>query len=317
MDSRILQSQGGDVCKALLELGDGNFIETVLIRSRSYYTACISSQVGCPLACVFCATGQSGFVRNLSDSEITTQIDFWNNFLAKNIVAPGFIPGKPGGGQAPALRTNKKNRVKNLVFMGMGEPFLNWGNVKSALQVINAKDGFNIGQRHISISTCGIIDKIVSFTKEDTQINLAISLHSAVNQTRSRFMPINRKYPLPKLIEVCLDYVERTGRKLFFEYTLFSGINDTNEEINQLVKLIKQHYLFHLNLILYNEIDCSSPINLGTTDDKLEPASPQRRKQIMAYLDKHRVAYTVRRSLGSDIHAACGQLIMNTKGINR
>jgi len=269
LNSQILKSKTGDVFKALLELKDKNYIETVLLRHKSYYTACISSQVGCPLGCIFCATGQSGFIRNLSDIEIISQIVFWNDYA----------------------------RVKNVVFMGMGEPFLNWENVKSALQIINAENGLHIGQRHITISTSGIIDKIISFTREDTQINLAISLHSAIDQTRSRLMPVNKKYPLEKLIPACLDYVERTRRKLFFEYTLFEGINDTDEEIRLLVKLIKQHYLFHLNLIPYN-----------ATDGKFKPTGSKRRRQVIYYIDKHKVAYTVRKSFGSDIHAACGQL---------
>ncbi len=272
-----LSSRTDQVSKALLELSDGNAIETVLIKNRSRYTACISSQVGCPLYCAFCATGLSGFTRDLTAEEIVEQVVFWNKSLAK-----------------------EKKRVNNIVFMGMGEPFLNWDNVKEALKRINSPGGLNTGQRHISLSTCGLIDRIKDFSREKTQINLAVSLHSALNQTRSRLMPVNKKHSLAKLIPACLEYVQKTKRKLFFEYTLLQGVNDTNKEIVAVAKLIQKHYLFHLNIIPYN-----------ATDTDFKPTGKKRLKQITAYLDHKKVSYTVRKSVGSDINAACGQLISN------
>ncbi|MBI5787714.1 MAG: 23S rRNA (adenine(2503)-C(2))-methyltransferase RlmN [Candidatus Schekmanbacteria bacterium] len=274
---QLYTSNNGSVSKALLELTGGQTIETVLIKHLDHYTVCLSSQVGCPLGCVFCATGQSGFVRNLAVDEITDQINFWNKRLALDL-----------------------KRVRNLVFMGMGEPFLNWENVKAAMIFITSPDGLNIGQRHISVSTCGIVDKIREFTALKTQINLAISLHSAQNETRNLLMPINRQYPLNDLIEAGLDYVQRTSRKLFFEYILLKDINDTNREINQLIKLIQRHYLFHLNLIPYNQ-------TLGD----FKPTGSERRRQIIQFLQKNKLRFTVRKSFGGGIKAACGQLRSN------
>jgi 23S rRNA (adenine2503-C2)-methyltransferase len=274
IDKSAAFSTKKDAHKALLELSDGNKIETVLIKHHGHFTACVSSQVGCPLACVFCATGQGGFLRNLEAAEIVGQINFWNEHLVQ-----------------------ERNRVKNVVFMGMGEPFLNWDNIKMALRTINRIDGLNIGQRRITVSTCGIVDKIEEFSRENRQINLAISLHSAIDQTRSALMPINKKYPLKTLIAACLYYVAQTKRKLFFEYALLRGINDTDEEIRQLLKLIKKHYLFHLNLIPYNKTECD-----------LKPSRAKRRHEIIRWLKNDKVAFTIRKSFGLDICAACGQL---------
>lgn len=275
----LISSDTSGTSKALLELADGANIETVLIKHSSHYTACLSSQVGCALACVFCATGQDGFIRNLEAAEILSQISFWNDYLKKE---------------------NKK--IKNVVFMGMGEPFLNWDSLKEALEIINSPKVLNIGQRRITVSTCGIVDKIDAFAKEFQQINLAVSLHSAVDETRSRLMPINRKYPLKALIAACLSYVEQTNRKLFFEYTLFRGINDTDREIRQLVTFINKHYLFHLNLIPYHLTNCG-----------FIPTKTKRRNEIISLFNKNKLAYTIRKSFGTDINAACGQLRLNAQ----
>ncbi len=275
----LICSDTSGTSKALLGLADGAGIETVLIKHSAHYTACLSSQVGCALGCVFCATGQDGFVRDLEAAEIISQIDFWNDYLSKE---------------------NKK--IKNVVFMGMGEPFLNWDNVKQALHSINSPNGLNIGQRRITVSTCGIVDKMKAFAKEFQQINLAVSLHSAVDETRSRLMPINKKYPLKTLLRACLCYVEQTRRKLFFEYTLFRGINDTDQEIRQLMALINKHYLFHLNLIPYHLTNCG-----------LIPTKTRRRNEIISLFNKNKLSYTIRKSFGTDIFAACGQLRLNAQ----
>jgi len=282
--SKIQKDPKDQTAKALLKLTDGKKIETVLMNHKNHYTVCVSCQIGCAAGCAFCATGQSGFIRNLTEEEIVDQIVFWNNYLKESPLERG-------------QRGVSAKRVNNIVFMGMGEPFLNWNNVKKSIKRINNPELLNIGQRHITISTSGIIDKIKEFSKENTQINLAISLHSAIDKTRSQIMPINKKYPLNKLITTCLEYVEKTNRKLFFEYLLLQGINDTNKEIQELVETIQKHHLFHLNLIPYNK-----------TTKQLKATSEERIKQISRFLDKQKISYTIRKSFGPNIDAACGQL---------
>ena len=183
------------VQKSLLKLSDGQSIETVLMDYEDWITACVSCQVGCALNCQFCATGKMGFKRNLTADEIVDQVLYWNQKIY-----PAF--------------------VGRIVFMGMGEPFLNWDNLLAALEIINSSDGLNIGARKISISTAGVADKIIEFTKLDTQINLAISLHSANQKYRESIMPIARQFNLDELKKACLYYVNHTNRQLFFEYAL-------------------------------------------------------------------------------------------------
>lgn len=260
--------------KVLLKLSDGLKIETVLMDYDGWLTACLSVAVGCPLGCLFCATGKMGFKRNLTSEEIVDQVVFWNRQL------------KPSG-----------RKVSHLVYMGMGEPFLNWDDLWEAIKIIQDKNGLNIGDRKISISTAGIIEKINQFSQMNTQINLAISLHSPFQQKREKLMPVTRTNPLDKLMAACLDYVKKTGRKLFFECALMAGENDSEEDAKMLCKLLKKSYLFHLNLIRLNKV-------IGG----LKPTLPETEKKFLRILDREHLPYTFRKSFGREITAACGQL---------
>ncbi len=271
-----IKSQGsleGGVIKSLLELPDGLKIESVLIVYHDWISACLSVMVGCPLGCRFCATGNLGFKRNLAAEEIIDQVIYWDELL------------KP-----------LSRRVNNLVFMGMGEPFMNWENTRKAIQIINSKDGLNIGQRHITVSTAGVVPGIKEFADSDTQINLAISLHSPFQEKRAEIMPIAKKYPLNELMEAAKYYVQKTNRKLFFEYALIAGFNDRPEDVKEL-RMIFTSPLFHLNLI-----------NLNPTGSRLSATPPERLAEFIQLLKKDRLPYTSRRSLGVEIQAACGQL---------
>ena len=258
--------------KALLELSDGQKIESVFMNYEDWLTVCVSSQVGCSLDCSFCATGKMGFKRNLIPEEIVDQILFWNQKIYPKYIG-------------------------RVVFMGMGEPFLNWDNILTAINIINSKDGLNIGARKISISTAGVVDKIKEFADLDTQINLAISLHSADQKIRESIMPIAKKYSLLELKNACNYYVGKTNRQLFFEYALMD-INTSKKDAEELVNFIKSNRLFFLNLIPLN------PVEGGMT-----PASSIQQKDFINYLDQSGVEYSLRRSLGQDFAAACGQLV--------
>ena len=264
------------VQKSLLKLSDDQLIETVLMDYEDWITACVSSQVGCALGCKFCATGKMGFQRNLTAEEIIDQILFWNQKIY-----PKFIG--------------------RIVFMGMGEPFLNWGNLLSALKIINSKEGLNIGARKISISTAGVADKIIEFTKLDTQINLAVSLHSANQKYRESIMPITQKYDLNELKKACLYYVNHTNRQLFFEYAL-TDKNTSQTDAKLLADFVHSHRLFFINLIPLN------PVVGGLT-----PASKDQQKLFMNYLNQYQVEYSLRKSFGQSYSAACGQLATISK----
>jgi 23S rRNA (adenine2503-C2)-methyltransferase len=259
--------------KALLVMPDGLKTESVLIAYEGWITACLSVSVGCSLGCSFCATGQMGFKRNLNSFEIVDQVVYWNQILKE-----------------------RNKRVSRVVLMGMGEPFLNWENTWEAIKIINSKDGLNLGQRHITISTAGVVQGIKMFTDLKTQINLAISLHTPFQEKREEIMPIARKYKLDDLMESAKDYVRRTKRKLFFEYALISGFNDRPEDATELKKLFTEP-LFQLNLIKINP-----------TKAKFSPASQNRLTNFTRLLEKNHIPFTLRRSLGAEIQAACGQL---------
>ena len=261
--------------KVLLELSDGQKIESVFMNYDEWLTACVSSQVGCSLGCSFCATGKMGFKRNLTPEEIVDQILYWNQKIYPKYIG-------------------------RIVFMGMGEPFLNWNNILAAINIINNKDGLNIGARKISISTAGVVDKIKAFADLDTQINLAVSLHSADQKFRESIMPIAKKYSLAELKNACNYYVGKTNRQLFFEYALMDK-NTSQKDAQDLAKFIKSNRLFFLNLI---------PLNL--VDGGMTPASSEQQKIFMSYLDKLGVEYSLRRSFGQNFSAACGQLITSS-----
>ena len=258
--------------KVLLTLHDGLQIESVLMDYDNWITACVSSQVGCAMNCSFCATGKMGLKRNLSFEEIIDQIVFWNQQIFPKYIG-------------------------RVVFMGMGEPFANWDNLLKSINMINNKDILNIGARKISVSTCGISPKIKEFADLNTEVNLAISLHSVTQAIRETIMPIAKTYPLNGLFDACQYYVTRTKRQLFFEYVLINDINDSDLEIIKLAKFINSNKLFFLNLI-----------PLSQTTAHLTPSSTPRIHQITSLLDKLHVAYSLRRTFGSNINAACGQL---------
>lgn len=258
--------------KVLLGLEDGQKIESVFMNYEDWLTVCVSSQVGCSLGCTFCATGQMGFKRNLTPEEIVDQILYWNQKIYPKYVG-------------------------RVVFMGMGEPFLNWENVLIAINIINSKEGLNIGARKISISTAGVVDKIKEFATLDTQINLAVSLHSADQNFRETIMPIAKKYSLAELKNACNYYVGKTNRQLFFEYALMDK-NTSQKDAELLANFIHSNRLFFLNLIPLNKVEGG-----------MTPATPEQQKHFMDYLDKLKVEYSLRRSFGQNFAAACGQLI--------
>lgn len=270
---RVLISKDKKSKKALLVLKDGLKIETVLLNSKpGLWSCCASTQVGCAMGCLFCATGKMGFKRDLTTEEITDQVLFWKH----------------------------RAKLTHVVYMGMGEPLANKENVFESLKVLISPDYFGIGQRNISVSTSGFVLGISELAKIFPQINLAISLHAPTDQLRSLLMPMNQKYPLDKLIGELKKYFQITNRKVFLEYILLSGINDGTVQVRQLVDLINKigsRYLLHVNLIVYNQTDCSYKT----------PA----REVIQRFkndLEKLGVSVTIRKSLGQEIVAACGQL---------
>jgi len=265
--------------KILLVLDDGLKIETVLMShpdknggGRRRNTVCVSSQVGCSLGCKFCTTGKSGFKRNLTVWEIIEQVLFFARKLK-----------------------DKNERVDNVVFMGMGEPFLNYENVMEAIRLLNSKDGMEIGARSISVSTSGIVEGIKKLAGENLQANLAISLHASNDELRSKLMPVNKKYPLKNVLKAVDEYLVKTNRKVMFEYIMIDGVNDSGEHANELAGLMKKK-LYLVNLIPYNQTDV------------FNPSSPERIKQFREILEKDGISVTQRFRFGEKIKAACGQL---------
>jgi len=283
----------GQSIKAALNLPDNNYIETVLLSSEERsWTVCVSSQAGCPLNCAFCATGREGFNRNLTAEEITDQILFWRQYLKKNF----------------RLFENCKLKiencdVKNIVYMGMGEPFLNWEQVKKSLEDLIDPKFFGFGSRSISVSTSGIPEGIEIFTETFPQMNLAVSLHFAENEMRSRYMPINNQYDLEKIKERLQKYFQKSKRKVFIEYILFQGLNDSLQDAKKLseyLKSIGHTYLLHVNLIFYNEED--------KTANDFKASSRNAAIKFKDCLQQNHINVTIRKSLGTDIQGACGQL---------
>ncbi len=284
MEAKVLLSKDKKTVKALLTLSDGKKIEAVLMRHAGRNTVCLSSQVGCPLACLFCATGRLGFSRNLDFGEIINQVLFFNRYL------------KP-----------KNQRVTNLVFMGMGEPFLNYDNVLKAIDFFNSKEGFNIGARHISISTIGLPDGIRKLAKEELQLNLAISLHAPNDHLRDQIIPMNKQYPLKKVLSALKDYLAKTNRQVMIEYIMIDGFNDTIKEAEQLVNLLHDlpRSLYLINLIAYNLGDFPK--------QNFKPSSKENIAKFKHYLATHKIKVTERYRLGREIEAACGQLAAKNK----
>lgn len=281
-------SADGDTRKRLLRLPDGQNLETVLMhasasaRAEDRFTVCVSSQVGCALACSFCVTGQVGFSRQLSAGEIVEQVYHFERELQ----------------ETPPREANPYRRsVTNVVFMGMGEPMANYRSVIGAIRLLTAPRGFGLGTRRITVSTAGIVPGIERLAGEGLQVGLAISLHAADDETRSRIMPVNRRYHVPELIQAADGYSERTGRRVSYEYAMIAGVNDEPAHARDLVELLSGR-LCHVNLIPLNQ----------SLDPALRPSTPDRIAAFEKVLEAGHIPVTVRHTKGQDILAACGQL---------
>lgn len=257
--------------KYIVRYPDGALAEMVAMPAGNRLTVCVSSQVGCPMECAFCATGKEGFTRNLLPGEIVEQV-----FLAQE---------------------NFGTRVSNVVIMGQGEPFLNYDNVIAALRFINGEDGLNIGARHITVSTCGIIDGIESFGNEPEQFVLAISLHSAIQETRDILMPRVKNLDLAKLHDAIRAYQHSCGRRVSLEYLLIDGFNDDDDHLSALLEFCSG-ISAHVNLLPLNDV----------AESPYKPASPRRVKAFISKLTASGIEANMRDSRGGDIDAACGQL---------
>lgn len=260
--------------KYLWRLSDGNCVETVLMQYHHGNTVCISSEVGCPMGCAFCASTIGGLVRRLSPSEMLDEVLFTQ-----------LDSGLP---------------ISNIVLMGIGEPLDNFDTVMKFLELVNHPEGMNIGMRHISLSTCGIVPKINALAEKDLQLTLSVSLHAPDNETRSQMMPVNRAYPIEQLIAACKAYFERTGRRISFEYAMIRDVNDSAKKAQTLLKLLKG-LPAHVNLIPLNDVE----------ESPLKPSTKETLFTFQKILEEGGVTATVRRTLGSDIDASCGQLRRN------
>ncbi len=270
IEKKLISEYDGTI-KYLFRLHDGEFIESVLMKYKYGYTVCVSSQVGCRMGCTFCASTLSGVVRNLEASEILSQVY--------------------------TISRDNNIRVSHVVMMGMGEPFDNYDNVLKFLRLITDENGADMSMRHISVSTCGIIPAIYRIMEENLQFTLSVSLHAPNNELRTSMMPVNKKYPVEELIEACRKYTLNTSRRISFEYSLVNGVNDTRACAEQLASLLKG-MLCHINLIPVNEV----------TETGCKKSSPERVRNFADILSAKGFTVTVRRELGSDINAACGQL---------
>lgn len=270
----VLRSSDGETIKTLFHLPDQRAIEAVLMRYNRRRTLCISSQAGCAMGCVFCATGQMGFKRHLSSGEIVEQVLVY----ARQLKAEGEV-------------------VTNVVIMGMGEPFHNYESTLAAIDRLNHPDGLNLGARRFTISTVGLVPAIRRFADEKRQVNLAISLHASNDELRSSMLPINKRYPIAELMDACRYYIDQTGRRLTFEWALIQGVNDTPQVVQELAGLLKG-MLCHVNVI---------PLN--PTRKFAGKATPTARaEQFRQELEKYGIPCTVRIRRGIDIQAGCGQL---------
>ena len=269
-----LISMYDDTVKYLFKFHDGECVESVVMKYNHGYTICVSTQVGCKMGCTFCATGKSGFSRSLTPSEIINQIETAQKDL--NI------------------------RISNIVLMGMGEPLDNFTNVVKFLRLVSSEDNLNIGLRHITLSTCGVVPKIMELADLQMPVTLSVSLHAPNDQIRSQTMPINRKYPIKELLESCKYYFNKTKRRVSFEYAMIDGVNDSDANARELAKVLSV-LPCHVNLIPVNAVK-------GTGYKK---SSRQRQQAFIDILATKGITATVRRTLGSDINASCGQLKRN------
>ena len=276
---RKLVSRLDGTVKYLFSLTDGNCIESVVMKYEHGYTICISSQVGCRMGCKFCASTLAGRVRDLSAGELL--------------------------GQIIAAQRDLGIRISNVVMMGIGEPLDNFDNVVKFLKLVNLPEGINIGYRHISLSTCGIVPKIYELAKLDLPITLSISLHAPDDETRSAIMPVNKTWGVDELLDACRDYYKKTARRISFEYTLIAGKNDSPTAAERLAELLNRKLRrgpdgmpIHVNLIPVNEVQERDFVRSGKKAVAVFAAT----------LEKHGIRATVRRKLGADINASCGQL---------
>ncbi|MBD7914115.1 23S rRNA (adenine(2503)-C(2))-methyltransferase RlmN [Clostridium sp. Sa3CUN1] len=260
--------------KILFAFKDGNIIESVIMKYKYGNSICISTQIGCRMGCKFCASTLEGRVRNLTAGEILSEV-----IVAQKVLG---------------------ERISNIVLMGSGEPLDNYDNVTKFLDLVNADYGLNIGQRHITLSTCGIVPKIYELADKGYSITLAISLHAFSDEKRRQIMPIANKYSIKEILEACDYYFEKTGRRITFEYSLVSGVNDGKEDAKSLSKLLKGRQC-HINLIPVNEIK----------ENTLKRPSKKTIEEFEKIVSEHGLDVTVRREMGNDINAACGQLRRN------
>lgn len=265
------ESQLDGTQKLLLAFDDGNIIESVIMKYKHGNSICISTQVGCRMGCKFCASTLDGRIRDLTAGEILAQI-----IIAQKLLG---------------------DRISNVVLMGSGEPLDNYENVTKFLELVNADYGLNIGQRHITLSTCGLVPKIYDLADRGLSITLAISLHAFSDEKRREIMPVANKYSIKEILESCKYYIDKTGRRITFEYSLVSGVNDGKEDAKSLGKLLKE-MLCHINLIPVNEIK----------ENTLKRPSKKTIEDFEEILKAQGLEVTVRREMGSDINAACGQL---------
>jgi len=257
--------------KYLFDILDGNAIESVLMKYHHGYSICVSSQVGCKMGCKFCASTGIAFARDLTSGEIVEQL--------------------------LAVQRDENIKISNVVFMGIGEPLDNYDNVVNAIRIINNQKGLNIGARHISISTSGLVPKIYKLAEENIQCTLSISLHATTDEQRSKMMPVNNSYNIQELLQACKDYIASTNRRISFEYALAKDNNDNLEDAKRLVKLLKG-MICHVNLIPINKIE----------NGEFVKSSNENIIKFRDFLNEHGIVATIRRELGSDIDAACGQL---------
>ena len=268
---RKQESQKDGTIKYLWQLSDGNCVETVLMRYHYGNTVCISTEVGCAMGCAFCASTIGGLVRRLEPFEMLDEVLFTQ-----------IDSGLP---------------ISHIVLMGIGEPLDNFDNVMRFLELVNSPEGMNISMRHISLSTCGLIPKIDALAEKKLQISLAVSLHGPNNEKRSKVMPVNKAYPIEQLLDACRRYYEKTGRRIHFEYAMIDGLNDGEEDAKELLRRLKGLGA-HVNMIPLNHVE----------ESPLKPSSRAAVAKFQKILEDGGVTATVRRTLGSDIDASCGQL---------
>ncbi|MBQ6019272.1 MAG: 23S rRNA (adenine(2503)-C(2))-methyltransferase RlmN [Clostridia bacterium] len=278
IEKKLVSCYDGTV-KYLFRLHDGEFVETVVMRYKYGLSVCVSSQVGCNMGCAFCASAIGGCVRDLSASEILWQV-----------YAAGLDLGE---------------RISHIVMMGMGEPLVNYDNALRFIRLISDPNGQNIGVRNISLSTCGIVPKIYALTQTGLPVTLSISLHAPNDEIRGKLMPVNKRWGIDELLAAVKDHTEKTGRRVSFEYTLIRGVNDSEENARELAARLRG-MLCHVNLIPVNQV----------TETGLSAAQEQDVRRFTAVLERFHINVTVRRTLGSDINASCGQLRKNRKESN-